>query len=63
MKDKVLEFAKTQKLNADKISTCFAEPGTADYVNKTVAEGRQPVDTADADAVCKWPDVSGRTFG
>ena len=41
VKDKVLEFAKTQKLNADKISTCLAEPGTADYVNKTVAEGRQ----------------------
>lgn len=41
VKDKVLEFAKTQKLDEGKISTCLADPGTDAYVEKTVAEGRQ----------------------
>jgi protein-disulfide isomerase len=41
VKDKVLEFAKAQKLDAGKISACLVDPATAAYVNKTVAEGRQ----------------------
>jgi protein-disulfide isomerase len=41
VKDKVMEFAKTQKLNADKISTCLVDPATAAYIEKTVSEGRQ----------------------
>jgi protein-disulfide isomerase len=41
VKDKMLEFAKGQKLDADKFSACLADPATDAYVNKTVAEGRQ----------------------
>ena len=41
VKDKVMEFVKTQKLDATKLNACLAEPATAAYVNKTVAEGRE----------------------
>lgn len=40
VKDKALEFAKTQKLNTEKLSACLADSATDAYVNKTVAEGR-----------------------
>ena len=39
--DKVLEFAKTQKLDPAKLSACESSPETAERVNQTVSEGRE----------------------
>lgn len=41
VKDKALEFAKTQKLDPAKLSACMADPATAAYVDKTIAEGKR----------------------
>jgi protein-disulfide isomerase len=41
LKDKVLEFAKSHNLDSTKLSSCMAEPSTADRVQSTVLEGRE----------------------
>jgi protein-disulfide isomerase len=41
LNDKVLEFAKTQSLDAAKLTACESSPETAGRVNETVSEGQQ----------------------
>jgi protein-disulfide isomerase len=41
VKEKILEFAKTQNLDPNKVSGCMADPSVADRVQKTVTEGRE----------------------
>jgi protein-disulfide isomerase len=41
VKDKVGEFAKAQKLDANKLNGCLTDPATIVYVNRTVQEGRE----------------------
>jgi protein-disulfide isomerase len=40
LRDKVIEFAKTQSLDIQKLSSCIDSSWAADEVNKTVAEAR-----------------------